>query len=662
MRVRDLPLSEQFVDHFAEQGIRELYPPQAAAVDAGVCESENVVAAVPTASGKTFIAELALLTADGPGLYVCPLRALAREKYEAFAALPGVDAAISTGDFDASGEALAGNDVVVATSEKVDSAIRNGASWVDDLACVAVDEVHLLGAERRGPTLEVTLATLRRRNPELQVVALSATVDNPEAIAEWLNATLVKSEWRPVDLRTGVAVDGDVTFDDGTTMTVDVGSVAVDGSGDGDDGDSGDADDPPDDTEITAALVADAVDQGGQCLAFVRSRTEAVGLAERLAADGLAERLGVESAAAAAGDEAADVDGTATGRQLADCLRSGVAFHHAGLRAGHRTVVEEAFRDREVACICATPTLAAGINVPARRVVVRDQKRYAGSGMEWLPTLEVHQMCGRAGRPGLDPYGEAVLVGNRDTEGDLVERYLDGEPEAVESKLADPASLRTHVLSAVATGFAETEAEILDVFEGTFYAREAGAGGLADAVGVAVDDLAAAELVRRETGGVEAYRLVATPVGETASKQYVRPETAERIVSGLRTAAGMSNATTLTVFEVICDTPDMQDTYLGNAERAEIYRFARANAGTLTTAMDETDNFEEWLESVKTARILDEWIGGATVEELVESYRIGPGDLDSRVERAEWLLSAAEALAETIGVRVPAITRARSRL
>jgi len=196
------------------------------AVDAGVCESENVVAAVcRPPPERRFIAELALLTADGPGLYVCPLRALAREKYEAFAALPGVDAAISTGDFDASGEALAGNDVVVATSEKVDSAIRNGASWVDDLACVAVDEVHLLGAERRGPTLEVTLATLRRRNPELQVVALSATVDNPEAIAEWLNATLVKSEWRPVDLRTGgAAVDGDVTFDDGTTMTVDVGS------------------------------------------------------------------------------------------------------------------------------------------------------------------------------------------------------------------------------------------------------------------------------------------------------------------------------------------------------------------------------------------------------------------------------------------------------
>ena len=658
MRVGDLPLSERFVDHFTERGIRDLYPPQAAAVDAGVCAGENVVAAIPTASGKTFIAELALLTADGPGLYVCPLRALAREKYETFAALPGVDVGISTGDFDATGEALAGNDVVVATSEKVDSAIRNGAAWVDDLACVAVDEVHLLGAERRGPTLEVTLSTLRRRNPDLQVVALSATVDNPEAIAEWLDATLVESDWRPVDLRTGVAVDGDVSFDDGTTLSVDLGEAA---GGSGADGD-GSSDDPPDDTDVTAALVADAVDRGGQCLAFVRSRTEAVALAERLAAEGLAERLGVASAAATAADEAAGVDGTATGQQLADCLRSGVAFHHAGLRAGHRAVVEEAFRDRELACICATPTLAAGVNVPARRVVVRDQKRYAGSAMEWLPTLEVHQMCGRAGRPGLDPHGEAALVGSEDVRAELVERYLDGEPEAVESTLADPASLRTHVLSAVATGFAETEAEILDVFEGTFYAREAGAGGLADAVAVAVDDLVAADLVSRETGGVDSYRLAATPIGKTTSKQYVRPETASRIVSGLRTAAAMPNATTLTAFEVVCDTPDMQDTYLGNAERAEMYRFARANAGLLTTAMDETDDFEEWLESVKTARILNEWIEGATVEALVESYRIGPGDLDSRVERAEWLLSAAAALAETIGVSVPAVTRARSRL
>jgi len=660
MRVSDLPLPEPAVDHFIEQGIHDLYPPQAAAVEAGVCTGSNVVAAVPTASGKTFIAELALLTADGPGLYVCPLRALAREKYETFAAVPGVDVGISTGDFDATGEELADHDVVVATSEKVDSAIRNGAEWVDELACAVVDEVHLLGADRRGPTLEVTLATLRRRISDLQVVALSATVDNPEDIADWLDATLIESEWRPVDLRTGVCVDGDVAFDDGTTLHVNIDGEARTTNGNQTDHD--DDDDGPDETDQTVALVADAVDDGGQCLAFVRSRAEATALADRLAAVGLGETLGISSAAEGVADEVADIDGTATGQQLADHVRSGVAFHHAGLRVGHRSAVETAFRERAIACICATPTLAAGINVPARRVVVRDQKRYTGSAMEWVPTLEVQQMCGRAGRPGLDPHGEAVLVGEETTREELVERYVDGDPEAVESTLAEPASLRTHVLSAIATGFAETEAEILDVFEGTFYARETGAGGLADAVAVAVDDLVDAGMVRRETGGVDGYRLVATPVGSTTSKQYVRPETGDRIVAGLETAAGMANATTLTALEVICDTPDMQDTYLGNRERAEMYRFARANAAELTTAMGEAESFEEWLESVKTARILDEWIGGATVEELVENYRIGPGDLDSRVERAEWLLSAAEALADTLGLSVPAVSRARAKL
>ncbi|SNR23979.1 DEAD/DEAH box helicase [Halorubrum vacuolatum] len=652
MQVSDLPLAPTFIDHFETAGITTLYPPQAATVEAGICAGENVVAAMPTASGKTFVAQLALLTADGPGLYVCPLRALAREKYESFAALPGIDVGVSTGDFDATGEELADNDIVVATSEKVDSAIRNGASWVSDLACVVVDEVHLLDASRRGPTLEVTVATLRRRAPDVQVVALSATVDNPAAIAEWLDAALVESDWRPVDLRTGVYADGEVTFPSGPPLSVPDAPTP-----------DGEETDAAIKTAATAALVGEAIDGGGQCLAFVRSRREAAALAERLAEEGLAERFGVAEEAAAAAEEAADVDGTVTGARLADCLRAGVGFHHAGLRAGHRAVVERTFRERSLACICATPTLAAGVNVPARRVVVRDQERYTGTGMEPVPVLEVHQMCGRAGRPGLDPRGEAVLVGDTGSRAALFERYVEGEPEAVESRLADPGALRTHVLSVVATGFASTEAEILDVFEGTFYARATGAGGLADAVADAVDDLVAMGMIERDTaGGVEAYRLVATPVGETTSKQYVRPETGERIVDGLRTAVAMERPSTLTVLEVVCDTPDMDDTYLGNRERADIYRFASTHASEFTTGMGDVDDFEGWLESVKTARILSEWIDGETTEALVERYRIGPGDLDSRIERAEWLLSAADALAETIDVAVPEVGRARSRL
>ena len=641
VHVGELPLAERYTDHFAAAGIEELYPPQAAAVEAGVCGGQNLVCAIPTASGKTLVAQLALLSADGPGLYVCPLRALAREKYEEFAELPGVSAGIATGDYDSAAAELADHDVVVATSEKVDSAIRNRAGWIENLACVVVDEVHLLGSPGRGPTLEVTLATLRRRTDDPQVVALSATVDNPAAIAGWLDAELVESEWRPIELRTGVYADGLVTFDDGERRRLP----------------SDETSEPADDTAATADLVDAAVADGGQALAFVRSRREAEELAERLAEERFAETAGIGMEAAAVAEELRQTGTTEQGRRLAEAAAWGVAFHHAGLRSDHRSTVETAFRDRELAVICATPTLAAGVNVPARRVVVRDQRRYTGSGTEWLPTLEVHQMAGRAGRPGLDPYGEAVLVGSPDSREELWERYVDADPEAVESQLRDRAALRTHVLAVVAAGFADSQAEILELLGETFYAHRTPNPDLGGVVGDVIAELIEAEfLAPVDEPGVE---LSATALGRQVSRQYVTPETGRRIVDGLRQIADRpaDSVTPLTVLEVVCDTPDMDDTYLGNSERASLYQFARRHADELTTGMDEPDAFESWLESVKTARILLAWTEGASAEELVAEYRIGPGDLESRVERAEWLLGAAAALADVEGVSVPEITR-----
>ena len=646
MRVRELPLAARYRDHFEAGGIDELYPPQAAAVEAGVCDGESVVCAVPTASGKTFVAQLALLSADGPGLYVCPLRALAREKYETFTELPDVSVGIATGDYDSAAAELADEDLIVATSEKVDSAIRNRAAWIDDLACVVVDEVHLLGSTGRGPTLEVTLATLRRQIADPQVVALSATVDNPGAIAAWLDAELVESEWRPIDLRTGVYADGTVSFDDGGTQ-----SVTVD-----------DPTEADDDTAVTAALVAAAVGDGGQALAFVRSRREAEQLAETLADERVAEAGEVGMEAAAVAEELRQTGTTEQGQRLAEAAAWGVAFHHAGLRSDHRAVVEEAFREEQLAVICATPTLAAGVNVPARRVVVRDQQRYTGSGTEWLPTLEVHQMAGRAGRPGLDPYGEAVLVSSPDDQREVWERYVDGEPETVESQLRDRAALRTHVLAVVAAGFADSQASILDLLGETFYAHQTPDPDLGGVVGDVIAELIETEmLASADESGVE---LTATELGTQVSRQYVTPETGRRIVDGLRRIERMPDerVTPLTVLAVVCDTPDMDDTYLGNSERASLYQFARRHDAELPVEMDELDGFESWLESVKTARILLAWTEDATVAELVSEYRIGPGDLESRIERAEWLLGAAEALAAVVGVTVPEIGRVRVKL
>jgi helicase len=506
--------------------------------------------------------------------------------------------------------------------------------------------VHLLGSERRGPTLEVTLSTLQRRAPGLQVVALSATVANPGEIADWLDAELVESDWRPVDLRTGVYDERRVRFDDETALGVDVAPGAATDP---------DREEP---TEATVALARGAVGDGGQCLAFVRSRREAEALAARLA------EAEVAAAAPGVADAVADLGATGTDERLADCCRAGVAFHHAGLRSAHRAVVESAFRDRRLAVICATPTLAAGVNVPARRVVVRDLKRYTGSGTSWLPALEVHQMCGRAGRPHLDPYGEAVLVGESGAREALWERYVHADPEAVESKLDDPAALRTHVLSVVASGFAESRRGVLDLLDATFYAHQVAAGrfaepaSLADAVDGAVADLDRMGMVEAGAGG----SLSATELGAGTSRQYLTPDAGRRIADGLERAAAMETVTPLTALELVCHTPDMHTGYLGNRERAATYQFAREHADEFVTAMGEAPSFEAWLEAVGTARLLAALADGTSLEAVLSETRVGPGDLESRVERATWLLGAAGALADVQGVELPILRRLRESL
>ena len=559
MQPEEVPeLPEGVAAHLRGEGIEELYPPQVAAVEAGVTRGESVVASVPTASGKTLVAELAMLSSvarGGKALYIVPLRALASEKKAEFERWEeyGFDVGVSTGNYESDGEWLASRDIVVATSEKVDSLVRNGAAWIDDLTCVVADEVHLVDDSHRGPTLEVTLGKLRTLNPGLQVVALSATVGNADVVAEWLDAELVQSDWRPIDLRMGVHYGNAISFDDGTQREVPVGSggrptaALVDDALDGDGGNTldGVADAVEDDGDADAAEVDDTIDGGGgddntddqgSSLVFVNSRRNAEASAKRLRdvtephlTDDERGRL-AELAA-----EIRDVSDTDTSDTLASCVAKGAAFHHAGLASEHRSLVEDAFRDRLVKCISATPTLAAGVNTPSRRVIVRDWRRYDGEfgGMKPLDVLEVHQMMGRAGRPGLDPYGEAVLLAkDSETRDELFERYIWADPEPVRSKLAAEPALRTHVLATVASGFAHTRSELLEFLDQTLYATQTDESGRLERV---TDDVLA-YLERNEFIEREDDSLTATSVGHTVSRLYLDPMTAAEIIDGLEWA------------------------------------------------------------------------------------------------------------------------------
>jgi helicase len=647
VEIADIPdLPEGVPEHFREQGIEELYPPQGEAVEAGVAEGESVVASVPTASGKTLIAELAMLTSvarGGKALYIVPLRALASEKRAEFEEFEqfGIDVGVSTGNYDSDGDWLAQKDVIVATSEKVDSLVRNGAQWVDDLTCVVADEVHLVDDSSRGPTLEVTLAKLRKLNEHLQTVALSATVGNADEIADWLDATLVDSTWRPIDLRKGVLYGQALHLDDGSKKQISRGNE-----------------------KATAALVEDTLTDEGSSLVFVNSRRNAEAAARRLG-DVTRDYLDPEEQdrLREIAADIRDASDTQTSDDLADAVEKGAAFHHAGLSSDSRSLVEDAFRDRLVKVISATPTLAAGVNTPSRRVIVRDWRRYDGDvgGMAPLDVLEVHQMFGRAGRPGLDPYGEAVLIANSHDELDeLFDRYVWADPDPVRSKLAAEPALRTHILATVASGFADTEDELVSFLERTLYATQTDETGRLETVTQNVlDYLERNEFLDREDGGLRA-----TGLGHRVSQLYVDPMSAAEIIDGLRDAD--DRPTALGLYHLVARTPDMYELYLRSGDRADYTELAYEREteflGSMPSEFDD-NAFEDWLSALKTARLLEDWASELDEDDIAERYGVGPGDIRGKVETADWLLNAAERLAGELDLEWgPAIREARKRV
>ena len=643
-----------FVEHLRGEGIEELYPPQAAAVEAGILEGQNVVASVPTASGKTLIAQLAMLSAierggsggaaSGRALYIVPLRALASEKkaeFEAFEAF-GVSVGVSTGNYESDGEWLAEKDIIVATSEKVDSLVRNGARWIDDVDCVVADEVHLIDDSNRGPTLEVTMAKLRQLNPGLQTIALSATVGNADEMAEWLDAELVDTTWRPIDLKKGVHFGNALHLDDGTQRELPVRSGE----------------------KQTAAIVRDTLDDGGSSLVFVNSRRNAEAAARRLA-DVVEPTLSPDAQAELAdiAAEIRDVSDTETSDDLADAVERGGAFHHAGLAPEHRSLVEDAFRDRLLKVVSATPTLAAGVNTPSRRVIVRDWRRYDGTagGMQPLDVLEVHQMMGRAGRPGRDPYGEAVLLASSHDELDeLFDRYVYAEPEPVRSKLAAEPALRTHVLATIASSFARTRDELLAFLGETLHASQADDAAQLESVADTVIEY----LERNGFITCDGDDLDATGLGHTVSRLYLDPMSAAEIVDGLE-AAG-EEPTPLGLYHLVSRTPDMYELYLKSGDRAEYTELAYERETEFLGAMPsefEDVRFESWLSALKTARMLEDWAEEVDEDRITERYGVGPGDVRGKVDTAEWLLNAAEQLAADLDLGVtPAIREAKKRV
>lgn len=616
MQVHDLLLPESLKQQYIRSGISELYPPQADCVEKGMFEGKNLLVAIPTASGKTLVAEMAMhyhIAAGGKCLYIVPLKALASEKFEEFSN-KGVRVGIATGDFDRRDDMLGRNDIIVATSEKVDSLLRNSSSWISDITLLVIDEVHLIDSDGRGPTVEMVIAKMRFRNPGMQIIGLSATIGNPGKLAGWLDAELVTSTWRPVDLRQGVFCNDRIHFRD-TTRSVKAVSKNYD----------------------DLNLCLDTIDEGGQCLVFVSSRRNAEAFAKRAAGAIRSE----EPALLTYAEKLRGIAETDMGKNLAVCVEKGAAFHHAGLSRGERSVVEEGFRKGLIKCISSTPTLAAGLNLPARRVIIRDYLRFsAGEGMQPIPVSEYHQMAGRAGRPRLDPYGEAVLIAKDEGQvEELFDCYIEAPAEDIHSKIAEPTALYTHVLSLIASRFAVTRGELTDFMGRTFYAFEHRQSRVMQKSVEAALRFLVTEGMVVELG----EHLGSTEFGTLVSRLYIDPRSAAIIVKGLRETRDYSD---LGLVQLICSTPDMPTLYVRNSDLAALTRMVDAHSDELwlPRPVDE-EEAEPWYRALKTTMLLNDWADELPDTKICERYGVGPGDIFGMVESVNWLLHATSELA-----------------
>ena len=615
MKIPELPLAASALEFLTEQGISKLFPPQEQAVKTGLLDGQNILVSAPTASGKTLIAMLAIMqflaTKQGKIVYLTPLRALASEKFSEFKKMEKIDfgrtikVAISTGDFDSVDKESENADIIVLTNEKMDSLIRHGAEWIDKIGLVVADEVHLIGDSDRGPTLEIILTKLKELQNKPQILALSATITNSEELSEWLGCKLVSSEWRPVPLTEGV-------YDGGTILWNNGDSVGIESSIRG----------PPID------LCLDTIKNGGQSLVFAETRARSVSLATK-GADAVSKLLSNSEKKEL--DDASkkllnDNEHTELIKTLATLLKKGVGFHHAGLNQGCREIIETQFRNGKIKLLASTPTLAAGVNLPARRVVISKIERYDVKSARNKPIsiLEYKQLCGRAGRPQYDDFGEAIIVGNSNA-ADLIEYYVNGIPEPIMSQLADDKALRTHILSHIVSNPGIKNDEILDFFLKTLAGLQTRKNTLKFSIEIAKKFLLRENLIVQK-----ADRFAATEFGKKVAMLYIDPITAIYFKRGLEVVS-QGKKHTLGFLHLISSSEEFFPKFSLRIKDYETLSVLLENhSSELIEKISEYDCSRSLL-------ALHSWIRESSEIRLSDNLSIESGDMHRMSETADWL-------------------------
>lgn len=495
-----------------------------------VSGDNNVVVEAKTSTGKTVMGEMFMWKVLGEGrkvIYTSPLKALTREKWDAWTkkfGAKGYKIAIVTGDYrltDKRIKELNEANIILCTSEMLDHRTRNMTSekseWLTKAGLLILDEVQMIGSKDRGDKLEAGLMRFTIINPTCRLILLSGTMPNSGEISGWIrdlngkDTILVKSGWRPIKLN----MKYEAYNDDGSYY------------------------------DAKANMFGKVISEvkkhdNDKILIFVHSKTD--------------------------------------GRRIMGMLENGgyaVEFHNADLEADERVNIEDSFKDKTggVRIIIATSTLAYGLNLPARVVIIAGMHR----GLEEVSELDIIQMCGRSGRMGIDTEGDAIMVFPQS--GLSRFKAMVENPGDILSQINDYTIAAFHVIGEIATRAIKTREDVYKWYSRTLAIRQ---GDKIDKeyVDQLIEYLLKNNAIRDING-----QLVETELGRASVFFYLRPDMLKDL---------MVNWTK--IFEVGVEGNDFivslamsrlrmyNDVIVSKADREEIekyYQASKAMAGTL---------------------------------------------------------------------------------
>ena len=582
----------------------------------GVLDGKSLLVAAPTSSGKTFLGEMAAAKAmlDGEKVaYLAPYRAIVTEKSDEFEALYqqglGFRICRASGEWrDHSWDIRRGRfDMAVFTYETFLSLILAEPALLDRLGLIIIDEAHFIADPGRGIVVELILTAIKRarsRGVDPQVLCLSAVVGDTNGFEDWFEASLLRTDERPVPLTEGVlSSTGAYRYrtasgEEGTIQLV----SRVDGDG----------------TRAKDFVVPIARELGGQqgekILIFRNQRGSAAGCA-RYVAEGAGLRSDPQYASSLP-----TLGGSTRTEQLRSALSAGAAFHTSDLSREEKAVVEAAFKNMEsgVQVVGATTTIAAGVNLPANTVVIAETE-FLGQTKRDFTVAEYKNMAGRAGRLGQTTEGRSVLLAfSRGDVERLYRRYVCGSPEPITSSFRDR-DVQSWLLKLLAQIGEIAEDEVTETVLSTFggFLAKRSDPQWADRMRAnlprSIDEMVSAGLIDRSDD-----QLSMTPLGKACGAASFDIQSSLRLISILNQDGGFVDDP-LKLALVIQALPAFDDVYVKQVKNGESER--------LTSLDMEAPGVRRFLEAhardhvditrrAKRALIVLSWLRGDPIESI----------------------------------------------